>query len=469
MHIIRRNLHRRIVVLPSQFPPHRPPTVVPIARKNKWDARKSTSPTVDGRTVDPRNLWNQTVGSIREGETPDVLFDALEKARLKCLKDVHRIPSESYAIVVRHLCFQHDYKQAQLWWDKLRQTKVISHGGIVWGIWSLVINGRLREVFELFESMHAFKTRYDHEQHDDDTPPPPELVFPHNQGVEVYMLVLFQALQHCDRPDLVFGLWDCMETLYDVSPNEILLSQLVRAAVVAINLDDSLEPVERPDHVAQKKNTLSREQARDDMLRMIQEPRPTKIRWKNSHPGLVARQIWRRAIILHNPSLVDVRSPVLTTGPYDGAVSAATFERIATFRLQRIPEEKAKNSMSSTFYQYIMLLESMSLLAEVPLILAWMHACNEQPSRKLLAIAHRLCYEFGSGESKEKGEILSEELWEWMSKHWENLLPEKKMPFARGREIPSNGKHQAGQDVSPEMLLPKLDPYKAAKIVDGAE
>ncbi|KIM91295.1 hypothetical protein PILCRDRAFT_810553 [Piloderma croceum F 1598] len=315
--------------------------------------------------------------------------------------------------------------------------------------------------------MHAFNTRYK-QQHDDT--PSPGLLFSENRKVEVYLLALFQALQHCDRPDLVFGLWDSMEILYDVSPNELLLSQLVRAAIVAINLDNSLEPVEQPSYIALEQNTLSREQARDGILRMMEESRPTKIRWKNSHPGLIARQIWRRAMIIHNPSLVNVQSPILTTA-YDGAVSAATFERIATFRHQRLPEKITPTSMLTAFHCYIMLLESMSLWAEVPLIIAWMHAFKIEPPRKLREIIHGLWDEFSRGESRNPEEKRQHARFsKWLRGWTRKCRGHPPLTPTRVREILSGGKNQAGQITSEEQMLPQLlDTRKDARNIDGAE
>jgi hypothetical protein len=169
------------------------------------------------------------------------------------------------------------------------------------------------------------------------------------------------------------------------------------------SLDDSLEPVKKPAYIALQTNPLSREQARDSILLMMQQPRPTKIRWKNSHPGLVARQIWRQAMIINNPSLVDVRSPFLAAEPYDGALSAATFERIATFRHQRLPEEKTNCSIQYAFHYYIELLDSMSLLVEVPLILAWMFASNILPTDESLNLSRKLWDRFIYGDAEAEG------------------------------------------------------------------
>jgi len=102
----------------------------------------------------------------------------------------------------------------------------------------------------------------------------------------------------------------------------------------------------------------------------------------------------------------------------------------------------------------------MSLLAEVPLILAWMHASKIQPTPELLENAHELWDEFSWAESRnpeaerhwQDYTILSKQFRKWTKKCWGGPPLTKIKPPTGVREFPSSRKSRAGREMLFELL-----------------
>ena len=303
------------------------------------------------------------------------LFGIAEQERLG--SHLQSTSASPYALVIRAMHCRHEYEEGAKWWSKLRATGIVNEEGAFWGMRTLVHAGKVDDALEILEAIYSS----DKSMH--------QTTFK-LEGFDIRVLPtfiqhFFYALQNINRPDLIFIMWDAMDTLYAVKPNGTLLETLADAARRALKLDLTLLPI--PALVTSSLPTIH---ARSDLLArmrlsLAEGRRPSTIRWRGHHPAVVARQVWRSVIIRNVPSTEYLQCPIIDTKFHP----PASTERIELVEL--VGPHHDFHPTNLTFLNYFHLLACMSLTSEIPLGLAWMRASGIQPSMQVLGFAFAYC------------------------------------------------------------------------------
>jgi pentatricopeptide repeat protein len=217
------------------------------------------------------------------------------------------------------------------------------------------------------------------------------------------------SLVRIQRPDVVFRLWNYMETLYGIRPDAKSLSILLKATRVATKNDNSFKGALA--HMARllrkpPASPRSREEIVSSMKDILGDPDrglvPYRSGWDDVPAWQVARQIFHEVVLGNWPTLKHVQPPAAAvrvpgddnsfwpvlqlprsiTKPSSNTVSHPQVNlHLATNALY--PEIVPTNE---TFLRYIQVLGE-HFPSEIPLALAWMRALKIEPRRLTLAMA----------------------------------------------------------------------------------
>jgi len=100
--------------------------------------------------------WERVRFAIdRDGtHTPDVTLRDLDSARLK--SGTFRRVFNTFTVIIRELCLRRDFQMAAQWWDRERIAEGVNYEEVaVLGMRALGQVGRVREVFEIVDSIYA--------------------------------------------------------------------------------------------------------------------------------------------------------------------------------------------------------------------------------------------------------------------------------------------------------------------------
>jgi pentatricopeptide repeat protein len=228
------------------------------------------------------------------------------------------------------------------------------------------------------------------------------------------------SLLRIGRPDVVFKLWDHMETLYGVSPDAASLNILLKSARLSAKLDDSFAGV--LSQLASKnpfrKHALEpsgRDEIVGGIMQMLCDSMGKKrtsyrtVMWNNAPAWQWAIHVFQRVVLRNWPHLQNIRPPASAIHSLGKASALHPMGELARRfgRLHVNDRHDAKPSNQShrseqvdtfppypqifpedaTFFVYIQLLGIQSLASEIPLALAWMRDLEIVPSTDTLAIA----------------------------------------------------------------------------------
>ena len=249
-------------------------------------------------------------------------------------------------------------------------------------------------------------------------PPTPSTTTKEVQGVLHFVTSFMRTLAYRGRPDVVYALWDSMEALYGVRPNNHTLNTLLVTASSfsrpskAVSLSQQMgwrrrvsrhrEPGGRPpDKIA-------------EIMNMLRDPVPSAkdvgFWWDNKPAWQTARQIFREVILGNWPELALVQPPAVAHP--EGFHPLIGFPRLR-FSPPRLPVPSnpltPQSSPSSTslvriprvtvgkyydiiptqrsFDAYIRLLCEHGLETEIPEALLWQRELGILPSHRSLRLA----------------------------------------------------------------------------------
>jgi pentatricopeptide repeat protein len=312
----------------------------------------------------------------------------------------------TYSVLMRGLIHRRDYEDAEEVWGMLiREGLVLDRKALTVGLQVLTRAGHPHQAFCTLEEFAAKPDARGVIPLKLQSRPPGRIQGP-IVVTSIVMNEFMVALLRIGRPDVVFKLWDHMETLYGVSPDAISLNILLKSARLSAKLDDSFAGV--MSHLASKNpfrkhrlEPLGREDVGSDIKQMLSEKsgyRTTS--WNNMPAWQWAIRIFQHVILGNWPHLKDIPPPANAIhtsgkvaalhpmgelaqrfgGPRINVKSNQT--RVGPYPLypQIFPED-------ATFFAYIQLLGIQSLAYEIPLALAWMRELEIVPSKDTLAMA----------------------------------------------------------------------------------
>ncbi|EGO02958.1 hypothetical protein SERLA73DRAFT_176446 [Serpula lacrymans var. lacrymans S7.3] len=231
------------------------------------------------------------------------------------------------------------------------------------------------------------------------------------------------SLLRSRRPDIVFQLWDHMEMLYGILPNDSTLNIVMKSAILAMKLDN--ESVRSTfQHMTlnslfhrPKPEPTGRTEVISDIMQKLEGRRRSSAVgiWRNAPAWAVARQLFRDVLVGNWPWLQQVPQPATAIRTADAETAAfyplqefaqsmslpfsspktpETLEQGGKGQIPLITEAQPDQKLYSsivptdvTFTPYIQLLGLSSLAREIPEALAWMRALKIHPSKKTLSIA----------------------------------------------------------------------------------
>lgn len=320
-------------------------------------------------------------------------------------------------IVIAGLLYRRDYATAFYLWDELApKVDEMEEWGVTLGVRTMTMVGRSKEAFNLMQTFvdpsgvnsvsssvaGGSKARR-------------RLV---TQTVNVFLA----ALQRIGRPDVVFEIWDDMEAIFDVFPDQYTLAILLKAAKMAGRPDTSVRRAlvdlgfgslvrqTRKDSDDADSTDESREACRSLAVARVRELLSTSATdvdssmWNCERTGIRALRIAKHILLDNWPELRYILAP---TDKYESSNAKPVTRLLLKLqgRTQASPADNLKSdhmpSESSNplwphpqvmpndvlFRAYIDLLGIEDRKREIPLALAWMRHLAITPSVNTLATA----------------------------------------------------------------------------------
>lgn len=305
----------------------------------------------------------------------------------------------TYNVLIRGLLARKAYAQAEEYWRKLLDTGLpIDRFSLAVGARALI---RAQKPHEAFAILEYFAGKVDTKF------PSQYKLFKPVILNSICMNDILISLNRIQRPDITFRLWEHMENLYGVQPNDVSLSILLEAARLSRKKDDSvagnlaLLALKNP---FRRQTNLRPPETREEILHTFNRvvgdmefgPQPYKSGiWHNTPGWLRAKKIFQQVLFGESPSLWEVRSPVGSIPPSRegmGLSNEESNEWILGDRSELLsPEGRGLYPSivpsNKNFLLYIQLLGTGGQAGEIPLALAWMKALGIQPSRHTIANA----------------------------------------------------------------------------------
>lgn len=318
----------------------------------------------------------------------------------------------TYTVVLRGLLFRGAFDEALKIWNQLLDSDLLlDRKALTVGIQVLARAGQPQDAFYLLNSfMDAQRTS----SHPASLPNDKHIAPAVHHWINTIVINEFMvSLLRIRRPDVIFQLWDHLEQLYSVLPNEATLNILLKAAVLATKMDN--ESVRGTFAHLFHTPTAESSNPVDLIMEQLQSAHPPSVVgiWKDRRAGDVARDIFRTIMYGNWKRLLDVKAPVSVvhsknaeaTPLYPLVELAKSITIPFSTRKERdaqlgiipadvhLPEKKPYHPYLSivptdlTFSTYIQLLGFTGRASEISLTLAWMRALQINPSRNTLSIA----------------------------------------------------------------------------------
>ncbi|KIP06385.1 hypothetical protein PHLGIDRAFT_461780 [Phlebiopsis gigantea 11061_1 CR5-6] len=318
---------------------------------------------------------------------------------------------QAYSTVVRGLLYKHDYANAAALWDESCSLDLpLDTISVGIGTHALAMNGEPHRAFALLEQVHSAQQAWVEEgkgrgrrnARSPDRRPPAE--------VNLYAVhQLMVALRRMGRPDVVFALWDHMETLYGLLPDVYSLNIILQTARWARKYEDTIRgqlsylgfgsSIAPPSAVSLD----PRAGAASHIFTILDPTKRPWItgRWNTESAGQVALRVVVQMFLGNWPALRHAVPPVealrrsgrdIALSPVSEAINTVTgrppFDQsplIALFLANAPVPYPQIVPTDVTFRAIVDLLVAESLHAEIPLVLTWMRALRIRPSKATLA------------------------------------------------------------------------------------
>ena len=405
-----------------------------------WGVRKQAVDIYD---------WTTALVSVANDRkiTTSQLIHLFENARKKT--KAFRPTIATYTVLLRGLLWRKAWGQALDVWNQLTESGlVLDRKALTVGVQVLTRAGHPQAAFYLLDSFATHHlTEESHlriRSHPVNSPlfPQPttggEFVSSnaHLTARWINIVVINEflvALLRVRRPDIIFMIWDNLELLYGVLPDNVTLNILLKSALLAVKMDrESVRgtmahfTLQAPFHARQQSTSEledvddKREAVARNIMEALErsEPPPVVGIWRGRAATEVAREIFRGMVLGNWPPMQHIQAPVTAIRPPGKEVGpiapimelakslvVGLSHKTATGQADSGSGEHAKPLDSqvvlragaiptvyptkSTFLAYIKLLglSSSSYTHEIPLALAWMRHLSILPSRPLLSIS----------------------------------------------------------------------------------
>lgn len=339
---------------------------------------------------------------------------------------VHFRPTvATYTVLIRGLIMRRSYADAANAWDRLLAERlVLDRQALGAGVKALTLSVQPLRAFRVLETFGArpgMKPARDGHVRRGLHP----WLRTKQRPVRVDTMTIHDfmvALLRIQRPDVIFRLWDHMETLFNVNPDSYTLEILCRAARLAAKLDSkslagnvAMLNLSNPFRKPQIEPT-TREEMVHTIEQMLSEGDINAARgiWKNAPAVDGVRKAFKEIIFGNWPEMRDIKSPAhAVRRPDDGDTPFSPFREIAQSIVQvlssePVPEDEGGERpikhpphinpytslrpgsivpSEATFRSYILLLGTTSYQHEIPLVLAYMRALNIHPRRQTICFA----------------------------------------------------------------------------------
>ncbi|OJA13969.1 hypothetical protein AZE42_03607 [Rhizopogon vesiculosus] len=318
----------------------------------------------------------------------------------------------TYTVLLRGLLFRGASDEALTVWNQLLDSDIpLDRKALTVGVQVLTRAGHPLDAFYLLNSfMHAQHAS----SHASSLPDDKRVAPATRHWINIIVINEFMvSLLRIRRPDVIFRLWDNLEELYSVLPNEATLNILLKATVLATKMDN--ESVRGTLAHLFHTPTVNSSSPIDLIMGMLRSPYPPSVVgiWRDRRAGDVARDIFRTVMYGNWKELIVVKAPATIVHSKD-AETAPLYPLVELAKSIAMPfsTRKDRNDQPKTiavdahspdkkpyypypsivptdqsFAAYIQLLGLTARPSEIPLALAWMRALQIQPSRKTLSIA----------------------------------------------------------------------------------
>lgn len=318
----------------------------------------------------------------------------------------------TYTVVLRGLLFRGAFDEALRIWNQLLDSDILlDRKALTVGVQVLTRAGHPQDAFYLLNSfMDAQRTS----SHPASLPNDEHIAPVTHRWINIIVINEFMAsLLRIRRPDVIFQLWDHLEQLYSVLPNELTLTILLKAAVLATKMDN--ESVRGTFAQLFRTPTAESSSPIDLITEQLQYAHPPSVVgiWRDHRASDVARDIFRTMIYGNWKELRHVKPPAFVVhsknpeaAPLYPLVELAQsismpFSTRKDHNAQtniiiadtHYPEKELQHPYpcivptDRTFLAYIKLLNFSGRASEISLTLAWMRALQIKPSRNTLSIA----------------------------------------------------------------------------------
>lgn len=348
----------------------------------------------------------------------------------------------TYTALIRGLLWRKKYMEAVHAWDRLIADRLtLDRKALGAGVKALTLAGEPLRAFDVLETFAARPqvtgTRPASNARVRQAPtwkrPRRTERCPEQRPVQLDTMVLNDfmiALLRINRPDVVFRLWDHMEKLYNVKPDDCTLDTLCRSARLASKMDKQTLAGNMAMMGLSNINPFRKTEVemcgREDVVRMLGELLVQRKSggivmglWKGVPAFEGVQKVFRQIILGNWPEMRNVKSPahaVRLPDAYDGPLAPLTevaqsiAQCLSPLPSPSIPARPTPSPASPsiipinpsytsiipserTFFAYILLLGTSSHQHIIPLTLAWMHNLPQHtrtplhPRRSTLAIA----------------------------------------------------------------------------------
>ncbi|KAG2054492.1 hypothetical protein BDR06DRAFT_403943 [Suillus hirtellus] len=318
----------------------------------------------------------------------------------------------TYTVVLRGLLFRGAFDEALKIWNQLLDSDLLlDRKALTVGVQVLARAGQPQDAFYLLNSfMDAQRTS----SHAASLPNDKNIAPAVHHWINIIVINEFMvSLLRIRRPDVIFQLWDHLEQLYSVLPNEATLNILLKAAVLATKMDN--ESVRGTFAHLFHTPTAESSSPIDLIMEQLQSAHPPSVVgiWKDRRAGDVARDIFRTIMYGNWKRLLDVKAPASVVH-FKNAEATPLYPLVGLAKSITIPFSTRKDRDAQTkiipadvhslekqpyhpylsivptdltFSTYIQLLGFTGRASEISLTLAWMRALQIKPSRNTLSIA----------------------------------------------------------------------------------
>jgi hypothetical protein len=357
-------------------------------------------------------MIRQRPAKVRKMRLAYAARDVREVPSHDLVKHLAKVPQKSLkpsaiATTMRGLYVRRDYDAVLELWARLVTSNMrVSGDALDVIVRTLASTGKCNEAFELLEQYRG---------HNNATP----IGRGSSSVVSIETVnALCSGFISSNRPDVVLRLWDVLDLLYEVHPNNYtmklmlgaacrvgpLANSTVRGAMAQLGVSFSFRKT------SAMQPPSSRNEAAAGIKAILSQRGVQSGLWHNVEAAETAGRVFRQVVLGNRPDLLDAQPPAyalrqnaddamfhpmseirtaILGSSFTSASTAPATHNIQALVAQGLypPPFPNLRADDKAFKLYITLLGSSGRASEIALALTWMRMLNGRPSRKTLALA----------------------------------------------------------------------------------